>query len=151
MKCSNRKRHRAEEVVANLRQAGESPAKGTPIAEAARSLSVSEVTLHHCRAEYGAVDRYTSPEVRRIRDPQHFAHRLARASPGELDVRLMQLVGHLLRLATLVWHDPLKCAGYKNSGLFRRQGERSMTRASARKFTGGSRALLSAATAINSQ
>ncbi|MFO0962137.1 MAG: hypothetical protein U0625_04455 [Phycisphaerales bacterium] len=38
MKRSNRKRHRPEEVVAKLRQADEALAKGTPIAEVARSL-----------------------------------------------------------------------------------------------------------------
>jgi hypothetical protein len=44
-------------VVAKLRQADETLAKGTPIAEVTRSLGVSEVTLHRWRAEYGAVDR----------------------------------------------------------------------------------------------
>jgi len=48
---SNRKRHRPEKVVAKLRQADEALAKGTPIAEVARSLGVSEVTLHRWRAE----------------------------------------------------------------------------------------------------
>jgi len=38
MNRSNRKRHRPEEVVAKLRQADEALAKGTPIAEVARSL-----------------------------------------------------------------------------------------------------------------
>ena len=57
MKRLNRKWHRPEEVVAKLRQADEALAKGTPIAEVARSLGVSEVTLHRWRAEYGAVDR----------------------------------------------------------------------------------------------
>ena len=38
MKRSNRERHRPEEVVAKLRQADEALAKGTPIAEVARSL-----------------------------------------------------------------------------------------------------------------
>jgi hypothetical protein len=37
MNRSNRKRHRPEEVVAKLRQADEARAKGTPIAEVARS------------------------------------------------------------------------------------------------------------------
>ena len=54
MKRSNRKRHRPEEVVAKLRQADEALARGTPIAEVARSLGVYEVTLHRWRAEYGA-------------------------------------------------------------------------------------------------
>ena len=65
MKRSNRKRHRPEEVVAKLRQADEALAKGTPIAEVARSLGVSEVTLHRWRAEYGAVDR---DAVRRMKE-----------------------------------------------------------------------------------
>jgi hypothetical protein len=38
MKRSNTKRHRPEEVVAKLRQTDEALAKGTPIAEVARSL-----------------------------------------------------------------------------------------------------------------
>ena len=47
--------------MAKLRQADEALAKGTPIAEVARSLGVSEVTLHRWRAEYGAVhDDYIS-------------------------------------------------------------------------------------------
>lgn len=57
----NRERHRPEEVVAKLRQADEALAKGTPLAEVARSLGVSEVTLHRSRAEYGAVDRDVQP------------------------------------------------------------------------------------------
>ena len=40
-------------------------AKVTPIAEVARSLRVSEVTLHQWRAEYGAVDR---DAVQRLKD-----------------------------------------------------------------------------------
>ena len=46
-------------------QADEAMAKGTPIAEVARSLRVSEVTLHQWRAEYGAVDR---DAVQRLKD-----------------------------------------------------------------------------------
>jgi putative transposase len=62
---SNRKRHRPEEVVAKLRQADEAVAKGTPIAEVARSLGVSEVTLHRWWAEYGSLDR---DAVRRMKE-----------------------------------------------------------------------------------
>ena len=47
---TNRKRHRPEEVVAKLRQADEALAKGTPIAEVARSLGVSGVTLQRWQA-----------------------------------------------------------------------------------------------------
>jgi putative transposase len=57
MKRSNRRRHRPEQVVSKLRQADEALATGTPIAEVARSLGVSEVTLHRWQAEHGAMDR----------------------------------------------------------------------------------------------
>lgn len=53
-RSTSRKRHHPEEVVAKLRQADEALAKGVPIAEVARSLGVSAVTLHRWRAEYGA-------------------------------------------------------------------------------------------------
>jgi len=48
---TSRKRHRPQEVVAKLRQADESLAKGVPITEVARSLGVREVTLHRWRAK----------------------------------------------------------------------------------------------------
>ena len=70
---TSRKRHRPEEVVAKLRQADESLAKGVPIAEVARSLGVSEVTLHRWRAEYGAVDR---DAVRRLKELERESSRL---------------------------------------------------------------------------
>lgn len=76
MKRSNRKRHRPEEVVAKLRQADEALAKGTPIAEVARSLGVSEVTLHRWRAEYGAVDR---DAVKRLKELEKENERLRRS------------------------------------------------------------------------
>jgi transposase-like protein len=59
MKLSSNKKHRSEEVVAKPRQADEALANGKPITEVARSLGVSEVTLHCWRAEYGAVDPVT--------------------------------------------------------------------------------------------
>lgn len=52
-RSTNKKRHRPEEVVAKLRRADEALVKGTPIAEVAWSLGVSEVSLHRWRAEYG--------------------------------------------------------------------------------------------------
>lgn len=44
-RSSNSWRHRPQEVVSKLRQADEALAKGTPIAEDARSLGVSTMTL----------------------------------------------------------------------------------------------------------
>jgi hypothetical protein len=57
MKRSNRKRNRPEEPVTKRRQADETLAKITPIAEVLRSLEVSEVTLHRASAESGTEDR----------------------------------------------------------------------------------------------
>jgi putative transposase len=83
-RSTNRKRHRPEEVVAKLRQADEALAKGTPIAEVARSLGVSEVTLHRGRAEYEAVDR---DAVKRQKDLEKEYERLKRlVADQQLDI-----------------------------------------------------------------
>jgi transposase-like protein len=88
MKRSNRKRHRSEEVVAKLRQADEALAKGTPIADVARSLGVSEVTLHRWRAEYGAVD---CNAVRRMKELEKKNGRLKRqVADQQLDIQLLK-------------------------------------------------------------
>jgi putative transposase len=87
---SNRKWHRPEEVVAKLRQADEALAKGAPIAEVARSLGVSEVTLHRWRAEYGAVDRVA---VRRVKELEKENARLKRlVAEKELDILILKEV-----------------------------------------------------------
>jgi putative transposase len=89
-RSTNRKRHRPEEVVARLRQADEALAKGTPIAEVARSLGVSEVTLHLWRAEYGAVDR---DAVRRMKELEKENARLQRlVAEKELDILILEEV-----------------------------------------------------------
>ena len=88
---TNRKRHRPEEVVAKLRQADEALAKGVAIAEVARSLGVSEVTLHRWRAEYGAADR---DAVRRLKELE------------KENARLKRLVAWwTLSVALIVWSD----------------------------------------------
>jgi putative transposase len=90
MKRSIRKRHRPEEVVAKLRQADEALAKGTPIAEVARSLGVSEVTLNRWRAEYGVVDR---DAVRRMKELEKENARLKRlVAEKELDILILKEV-----------------------------------------------------------
>jgi putative transposase len=86
-KRSNRKRHRPEEVVAKLRQADESLAKGTPIAEGAKLLELFEMTLHRWRAEYGAVDR---DAVRRMTELEKENARLKRlVAEKELDILIL--------------------------------------------------------------
>lgn len=76
--------------MAKLRQADEALAKGVPIAEAARSLGVSAVTLHRWRAEYGAVDR---DAVRRLKDLEKENARLKRlVAEKELDIQILKEV-----------------------------------------------------------
>jgi putative transposase len=90
MKRSNRKHPRPEEVVAKLRQADEVLAKGTPLTEVARSLGVSEVTLHRWRAEYGAVDR---DAVKRLKDLEKENARLKRlVADQQLDIQILKEV-----------------------------------------------------------
>ena len=89
-RVANRKRHRPEEVVAKLRQADEALAKGTPIAEVARSPGVSEVTLHRWRGEYGAVDR---DAIRRLKDLEKENARLKRlVADHQLDIQILKEV-----------------------------------------------------------
>lgn len=83
-----RKRHRPEEVVAKLRQVDEALAAGKPIAEVARSLGVSAVTLHRWRAEYGAADR---DAVRRLKDLEKENARLKRlVADQQLDIQILK-------------------------------------------------------------
>lgn len=92
MKSSNRKRHRPEEVVAKLRQADEALAKGIGIADVARSLGVSAVTLHRWRAEYGAVDR---DAVRRLKELEKQNAGLKRlVAEKELDIQILREVAN---------------------------------------------------------
>ena len=50
-----RKRHKAEEIVTKLRQVEVLTAQGKPVAEAIRSLGVTEVTYYRWRSEYGGL------------------------------------------------------------------------------------------------
>jgi putative transposase len=50
-----RKRHKAEEIVAKLRQVDVLTSQGRPVAEAIRSIGVTEVTYYRWRSEYGGL------------------------------------------------------------------------------------------------
>lgn len=50
-----RKRHTAEEIVAKLRQVDVLTAQGKPVAEAVRTIGVTEVTYYRWRIEYGGL------------------------------------------------------------------------------------------------
>ena len=68
--------------------ADEALAKGTPLAEVARSLGVSEVTLHRWRAEYGAVVR---DAVKRLKDLEKENARLKRlVADQQLDIQILK-------------------------------------------------------------
>ena len=46
-----RKKHKAEEIVAKLQQVDVLTAQGRPVAEAVRSIGVTEVTYYRWRSE----------------------------------------------------------------------------------------------------
>ncbi len=48
------RRHKAEEIVAKLRQADVLMAQGRAVSDAIRSIGVTEVTYYRWRTEYGA-------------------------------------------------------------------------------------------------
>ena len=50
-----RKRHKAEEIVAKLRQVEVLIGQGQSVAEAIRSIGVTEVTYYRWRSEYGGL------------------------------------------------------------------------------------------------
>ena len=83
-----RKRHKPEEVVAKLRQVDVMVAQGTPLAEAIRSIGVSEVTYHRWRNEFGGLKL---DQVRRLKELEQENTRLRRAvSDLTLDKLILQ-------------------------------------------------------------
>ena len=71
-----RKRHRPEEIVAKLRQVDVLTAQGQSIAEAVRTIAVTETTYFRWRAEYGGLK---SDQVKRLKDLELENARLRRA------------------------------------------------------------------------
>ena len=59
------KRHKPEEIVAKLRQVEIVTAQSKSIAEAARSIGVSEQTYFRWRAEYGSMK---TDQVKRLKE-----------------------------------------------------------------------------------
>ncbi len=82
------KRHKPEEIVAKLRQVEVLTAQGRSIAEAARSIGVSEQTYFRWRAEYGSMK---ADQVRRLKELETENTRLRRAvSDLTLDKLILQ-------------------------------------------------------------
>lgn len=71
-----RKRHTAEEIVAKLRQVDVLIAQGRPVAEAVRSIGVTEVTYYRWRNEYGGLK---GDQVKRLKELETENARLRRA------------------------------------------------------------------------
>ncbi len=71
-----RKRHKTEEIVAKLRQVDVLTTQGQSVAEAIRSIGVTEVTYYRWRQEYGGLK---SDQVKRLKDLEQENARLRKA------------------------------------------------------------------------
>ena len=71
-----RKRHKPEEIVAKLRQVDVLTAQGRVVAEAVRSIGVTEVTYYRWRQEYGGLK---SDQVKRLKELKTENARLRKA------------------------------------------------------------------------
>ena len=72
----SRKRHTAGEIVAKLRQVDVLTSQGRPVAEAVRSIGVTEVTYYRWRQEYGGLK---GDQVKRLKELEAENTRLRRA------------------------------------------------------------------------
>ena len=70
------KRHKPEEIVAKLRQVDVLTAQGKSIAEAVKTIAVTETTYFRWRAEYGGLK---SDQVKRLKDLEQENAQLRRA------------------------------------------------------------------------
>jgi putative transposase len=70
------KRHKPEEIVAKLRQVDVLTGQGKSIAEAVKTIAVTETTYFRWRAEYGGLK---SDQVKRLKDLEVENTRLRRA------------------------------------------------------------------------
>jgi len=71
-----RKHHKPEEIVTKLRQVEVLVGQGKPVAEAIRTISVTEPTYYRWRAEYGGLKL---DQVRRLKQLEQENGRLRRA------------------------------------------------------------------------
>ena len=71
-----RKRHKPEEIVAKLRQVDVLVSQGQSVADAVRSIGVTEVTYYRWRQEYGGLK---ADQVKRLKELEAENGRLRRA------------------------------------------------------------------------
>ena len=72
----SKKRHKPEEIVSKLRQVDVLTSQGKTVAEAIRSIGVTEVTYYRWRQEYGGLK---SDQVKRLKDLEQENGRLRKA------------------------------------------------------------------------
>ena len=72
----SRKRHTPEEIVTKLRQVEVLTAQGRSVAEAIRTIGVTEVTFYRWRQEYGGLK---GDQVKRLKELETENARLRRA------------------------------------------------------------------------
>jgi putative transposase len=83
-----RKSYKPEEIVAKLRQVDVLTSQGKSVAEAIRSIGVSEVTYYRWRQEFGGLK---SDQVKRLKELETENTRLRRAvSDLTLDKLILQ-------------------------------------------------------------
>jgi transposase-like protein len=83
-----RKRHEAEEIVSKLRQVDVLVSQGQSVAEAIRTIGVTEVTYYRWRQEFGGLK---TAQVKRLKELEAENSRLRRAiSDLTLDKLILQ-------------------------------------------------------------
>src|SRR6267154_954144 len=83
-----RKSYKPEEIIAKLRQVDVLTSQGKNVAEAIRSIGISEVTYYRWRQEFGGLK---SDQVKRLKDLETENTRLRRAvSDLTLDKLILQ-------------------------------------------------------------
>ena len=83
-----KKRHKPEEIVAKLRQVDVLVAQGKAVADAIRTIGVTEVTYYRWKQEYGGLK---ADQVKRLKELEQENARLRRAvSDLTLDKLILQ-------------------------------------------------------------
>ena len=70
------KKHRPEEIVAKLRQVDVLVSQGRPVAEAVRSIGVTQFTCYRWRKEFGGLK---TDQVKRLKELEKENERLRKA------------------------------------------------------------------------
>ena len=84
-----RKRHKPEEIVAKLRQVDVLVSQGQSVADAIRSVGVTEVTYYRWRQEFGGLK---SDQVKRLKDLETENARLRKRRLALADLTLDKLI-----------------------------------------------------------